>query len=102
MPYFAETYDNLPRILGDATPKLLAIADGQTASEVNASLRKGFIITGTVTDQTTDTPISGVNVHAVQGDGTGSYFGPTARTLGNGRYTLGPLEANQYRLFIES
>ena len=95
-PYLSERYDNAPRAAANP-PALIAVGVGITATNVNAALRKGFVITGTVTDQATGTPLSNVQVRAERGDGT-SFGNVTASTSGSGKYTLGPLEAGDYRL----
>lgn len=97
LPYLSERFDNVPRN-ASITPALIAVTSGFTATNIDAALRTGFVITGTVTDSTTSNPLSNVTVRAVQGDGVGDV---SARTLGNGKYTLGPLMAGMYRLRFE-
>ena len=95
-PYFSEQYDNAPRASANP-PTLIAVTSGLTATNVNAALRKGFVISGTVTDQASSDPLSNVQVFAERGDGT-SFGNVSANTSGGGQYTLGPLETGDYRL----
>jgi hypothetical protein len=95
-PYLSERYDNIPRTAPNS-PALVTITSAFTTTNINAALRKGFVITGVVTDQTTGDPLPNVTVIAERGLGN-SFGNFSALTSGNGNYTLGPLEAGEYRL----
>ena len=96
LPYFSERYNNTPLTAANP-PTLIAVTAGFTATNINAALRKGFVISGIVTDQASGDPLSNVQVFAERGDGT-SFGNVSAKTSGGGQYTLGPLEAGGYRL----
>jgi hypothetical protein len=67
--YEAQLYRDLPESMGAANATTVAVAAGQTASNVNATVRQGGTLTGKVLGPT-GTPLNGVRVNVYTKDGS--------------------------------
>ena len=95
-PYYAEYYDN-HREWNAFTPVSVTVA--LTTTGIDAALRTGYLITGTVTGAGGQ-PLEDVRVRAYRGGSTSS--SDSRYTDSEGRYQLGPLDAHRYRVSFES
>jgi hypothetical protein len=94
-PYYAEYYDNH----GDYrafTPVPVYVSS--TTADVDAVLRAGHVISGRVTGAGGG-PLEDVRVYAYRGGGSSAEL--SRYTDADGRYQLGPLDADRYRVFFE-
>lgn len=90
--YIGEFYNNT-RIWTSATK--IAVADGATVSNINATLSAGGHITGTVTAQSTGEPLEGVRVIALAPPyGEEEIYETFSRV--DGTYDIGGLPTNSY------
>jgi hypothetical protein len=71
------------------------VTEGKTTEEINAALRVGGEISGTVTDAWTHTPVAKVYVVAV---GLGGGFAGVAYTNASGEYTIPGLATGEYKI----
>ena len=83
--------------LAEAEP--VAVAPGETKSEINAAMQAGGQIAGTVTSAATKLPVSGANV-AVYTAGF-SYLG-SATTNAKGEYTVPRLATGSYKVSFDA
>jgi 5-hydroxyisourate hydrolase-like protein (transthyretin family) len=93
-PYYSEYYDN-QYSSGLFTP--VTVTAPLTRTNINARLRRGHAISGTVTGPG---PLQNVSIYAYQG--ASNYYNDWAYTASNGAYQIGPLDPGQYRLFFYS
>ena len=93
-PYYSEYYDSFC-CGNDFTP--VTVTAPLTTTGINATLRTGYLITGTVTGSG---PLNGVYVTAYRG-GDSSYSAYTYSDSA-GNYQLGPLAPDSYRVYFES
>ena len=78
----------------------ITVSGGQTVSGIDAALQSGGQITGTVTDASTGSPVSGIWVYAMT---TGGQYLTSAQTNSQGNYSLGGLTTGSYTVeFYES
>ncbi|MEE8389556.1 MAG: carboxypeptidase regulatory-like domain-containing protein [Anaerolineae bacterium] len=95
-PYFGEHYDNFRQWYGFT---LITVTAPLTTTGINAALEKGYLISGTVTADSS--PLSGVSARAYRG--ASSYYAASTSTSSDGTYQLGPLDPGQYRVrFVPS
>ena len=90
--HIAQYYNDKPT-LSSADP--VTVAGGSTTSGVDAALAAAGVITGTVTDASTHTPVSEVQVTVL--DSAGHDVGDSS-TASDGRYSVGGLPAGTYRV----
>ncbi len=87
--YLDELYDDFPCTLRNCDPTTgtpILVNGGSPTSDINFVIEKGGVISGTVTDSSTDTPISDLGVDIY--DSSGNRFG-TVWTGVSGDYTTG-------------
>ena len=84
-------YYNGQTSLGSASE--ITVSTGQTTSGIDAALQPGGQIYGTVTDASTDAPVSGIWVYAMTTDGQ---FVTSAPTNSQGAYSIGGLNTGSY------
>ena len=73
----------------------ITVATGQNATGIDAALQAGGQITGTVTDSSTGSPVSGILVYAMT---TTGQFLTSAQTNSQGGYSLGGLTTGSYTI----
>ena len=93
-PYWSETYDNLRPGYGFTA---VTVTLGLTTTNINAALRTGYLISGTVTGSG---PLEDVYVTAYRGNDY--YETDYAYTGSDGTYRIGPLASGQYRVYFGS
>lgn len=98
LPYYAENYNDL--LLGWGAPNLITVAEGATVNGIDAALRKGLVISGTVTASEDGRPLPNVSISAT-GRGSPNPF-TSATTAVDGTFALGPLWPDEYLLFFRS
>ena len=81
--------------LASADP--ISVSAGQTTAGIDAAMLTGGKITGTVTDASTHSAVSGANVYVY--DANGNYFS-TAYTGSDGSYTVTSLPTGSYRIEV--
>jgi hypothetical protein len=91
-PYYDEIYDNL--VSGYTSVWVTA---PYTTGNIDAALRKGYVVTGTVTDDHS-TPLSDVHVRLYVGSNSYYNWGATDYTGADGKYVVGPLSSGSYRI----
>jgi hypothetical protein len=96
-----EIYDNIP-CLGSCSSLVgsmgtaVAVSLGATTGNIDFALTPGAAITGTVSDDVTASPLSGVTVFAVTSVGGTLTFANSAFTNALGQYSLAGLPAGNY------
>ena len=91
-PYWSETYDNLRPGYGFTA---VTATLGLTTTEINAALRAGYLISGTVTGSG---PLEDVYVAVYRGN---DYYDTAYTYTGSdGTYRVGPLAPDQYRVYF--
>lgn len=93
-PYWSETYNNFRPGYGFTA---VTVTLGLTTTNINAALRTGYLISGTVTGSG---PLEDVYVTAYRGDD--DYEIDYAYTGSDGTYRIGPLAPGQYRVYFGS
>ncbi len=88
--YQSEWYSGKDSLV-NATP--VAVTEGATTTGIDAALKPGGGIAGTVTDAVSHTPLSGMSVTAYT---TAGSFLASATSEANGAYSLGGLGAGSY------
>jgi len=91
-PYFGETYDNL--VSGYTSVWVTA---PYTTENVDAALQKGYVITGTVTDDD-GAPLADVHVRPYAGSNAYYDWDASDYTAADGTYTAGPFWSGSYRI----
>ncbi|MEE8389557.1 MAG: carboxypeptidase-like regulatory domain-containing protein [Anaerolineae bacterium] len=96
--HIAEYYNDVPYDApGSYTP--VVVADGAVTPNINAGLAPGAQIIGRVTDQTTASPLSGIDIYV--DSPSGGYYYAWGYTGADGVYTTTPgLPAGSYRLLF--
>ncbi|MDY7078280.1 MAG: carboxypeptidase regulatory-like domain-containing protein [Chloroflexota bacterium] len=94
--HVSEYYDDVPYSTpGDYTP--VVVSDDTVTPNINASLAPGAQIIGRVTDQTTTSPLAGIDIDV--SDPNGGYYYAYDYTGSDGVYTTTPgLPAGSYRV----
>ena len=86
--------------LSRAKAEPVPVVQGKTTGKINAEMRVGGEISGTVTDAWTHAPVAKAYVVAV---GLGGGFAGVAYTNANGEYTIPGLASGEYKItFIDS
>jgi protocatechuate 3,4-dioxygenase beta subunit len=81
----------------DSNADIVAVTAPDTKSGIDATMVKGGIITGTVTDSDGN-PVEGVDVSVAKPDVSGSLM--WVYTDANGKYTLSGLAAGEYKMYF--
>ena len=90
--FVTQYYDNKSSL---ATADEVKVTKGETKGEIDAKLRVGGEISGTVTDAWTHAPLSNIYVVAL---GPGEAFAGVANTNANGEYTIVGLAGGAYKI----
>ena len=94
--FVTQYYEHEPTL---EAAKSLKVKQEEVTAKINAELEVGGEISGTVTDASTHTPLSNINVFAI---GSGEVFAGVANTNASGEYTIPGLASGSYKLeFIE-
>lgn len=97
--YVDELYDNIPCWRGFCnltSGTLIPVAAGAVSSGRNFALAPGDLITGTVTDEATGSPLPGITVNFYQRGTGGGAFAGSATTGPAGTYRVRGLPAGTY------
>lgn len=95
--YVTEYYDNSSS-LDSATD--IAVAESQTVTGIDATLREMSRINGTVTDELSGLPLENIRVTVYQSYDHGSYLSQISSSYSDasGNYSIGRLDAGDYRI----